>query len=552
MSGSTDIKFTSDEADLVKGQDKLIKKQNELIDSLRKTGRQGRDAAKDLDRFARVTKDINRTPLERYADEMRKLDRALKAGKIDQETFNRAVEKAQSAYRQAGAASKQAGDQHREAFGASAITRMAGLISVADGVRRAFGYVAETIRAANAEVDAMSQKQAEQAPSLGMLAQVADTQEEFQRLVGEAKKTHAEGGARTLPEAAALQFALESGDAGYLRADFSRLQATGLVPNATMMAESAIKLIAGMGAKEAGDFRTVVSKAFGGAKLGLGSAEELLASTASVSAQASRLGLSDEEVMAAVSTVSAIEGPAEAATQIQALLKGIEVEGIGGGFLQPGRTLREQVAALRELEASGVDIRDMLGGRQEAVKGFGQLASERGAASVEANLANIARAEREDWFGQKVEMAGGLPENAAALLKRKATAQAEQAGLRVTTLETVADALAEDLVADLRERGAGEFKVQEARKIFERRRGHTTLGAWTGGSDETFIREFSRFGSEDTQRSIDVILQKLTDVSDNMRGASEDLRGAAAETGRDLTNAARANAAAVGGAVEAR
>lgn len=449
MSGNLDLKWTSDESEVTKAQDKLIKQLQETVEKYKRMAAEAKtsgkemtksaaSAARELDRFAKATKDINRTPLERYADTMRQLNQALKAGKIDQETFTRAVAKAKTEFQQAGDAGKRAfgpGAAGGVASYAERLMRVASAASAAAMAQR-------VLNAARQEAEEIGQKQFTEAPSLGMLAQVADTPEDLARLEAETKKTFAEGGARTIPEAAALQFALESGDAGNLRADFSRLQASGLVPDATMMAESAIKLIAGMGAKEAGDFRTVVSKAFGGAKLGLGSAEELLQSTASVSAQASRLGLSDEEVMAAVSTVSAIEGPAEAATQIQALLKGIEVEGIGGGYLEKGKTLREQVARLKELEASGADIRDMLGGRQEAVKGYGQLASERGVASVEANLANIAAAEQEDWFGQKVKMAEAIPSNTAAILARQRKNRAELAQEEVGIYENLADAMA--------------------------------------------------------------------------------------------------------------
>lgn len=533
MSGTSDVKFTADESDLSKKQDKLIKQQQEMIDKLKKVGKEGKESTKEMDRFAAATSKINRTPLEKYADEMRKLDQALKAGKIDQETFNRAVARSKSEF-------KQAGDAARNAFGPAATSNLASYVAGLGSIAAAAAGVKKVLDAVRQESETLGTKQFTEAPSLGMLAQVADTPEDLRRLEGEAKKTFAEGGARTIPEAAKLQFALESGGVGALRADFSRLQASGLVPDASMMAESAIKLRAGMGEKETGDFRNVVSKAFGGAKLGLGSAEELLQATASVSTQASRLGLTDEEVMAGISTMSAVVGPAEAATQMEALLKGIEVEGIGGQFLQPGKTLRQQVQRIKELEAGGQDIREMLGGRQEAVKGFGLLSSERGQQSTEANLANIAAAERDDWFGQKVQMAESMPVNAAAILARQRVNRAELAAEEVGIYENLADAVAADQKEYKRQQygggflgdvmAAGEGVGMGVHRFFAGNRNFIESGLNEGTSQETAAAIGRVIG----------------------QAAADEIRGAGTSIDQNLTNAARANAANVGGAVEAR
>lgn len=129
MSGNLNTNFTADETSLVKAQAKLIKQQEEMIEKYKKLGAEAKkggkdaerataDAAKELDRFAKATTQINRTPLEKYADEMKKLDAALKAGKIDQETFNRAVAKTKTEFQQAGHAGE-------KSFGSTAIASLA-------------------------------------------------------------------------------------------------------------------------------------------------------------------------------------------------------------------------------------------------------------------------------------------------------------------------------------------------------------------------------------------------------------------------------------------
>ena len=146
--GNLNIQFFANATALLQAMDKAIRKQQEQTDAIEKTAKASKKgmtdaekataaAAREMDRFAKHTKDVNRTPLEKYADEMLKLDRALKAGKIDQETFNRAVEKSKLSFQQASSAGNQA-------FGAGAVANLvsyaAQMVSVAaavDLVRRA-------------------------------------------------------------------------------------------------------------------------------------------------------------------------------------------------------------------------------------------------------------------------------------------------------------------------------------------------------------------------------------------------------------------------------
>jgi hypothetical protein len=139
--GTSNIQFFANVTSLLQAMDKAIRKNQETTDSLEKmakTSKKGMSdaekataaAAREMDRFAKHTKEVNRTPLERYADEMLRLNKALKAGKIDLETFNRAVARSKIEMQQASHASN-------EAFGSSATSKlktyvqgMAGLASV--------------------------------------------------------------------------------------------------------------------------------------------------------------------------------------------------------------------------------------------------------------------------------------------------------------------------------------------------------------------------------------------------------------------------------------
>jgi hypothetical protein len=88
-----------------------------------------RRAADEMKRFGEETRRLNATPLEDYRQRFVELQRALKAGVIDQETFNRAVNKAGDAYRKSTVANE-------GMFGANALKQI-GAATVAVGVFRA-------------------------------------------------------------------------------------------------------------------------------------------------------------------------------------------------------------------------------------------------------------------------------------------------------------------------------------------------------------------------------------------------------------------------------
>lgn len=544
-SGNVHTTFTSDETALVKAQDKLIKQTDQAVEKYKKLAAEAKtggkeiskattDAAKEMDRFARATKDVNRTPLEKYADAMRKLDQALQRGKIDQETFNRAVARAKTEFDGAGAAGNRA-------FGPGAASGLDAYLGRLAKIVAGAAAAKKILDEARQEAEGMGEKQALEAPSLGSLMQLGETTADRDRLLDEVRKTFIEGGARTIPEAVQLQKTLESGNIQEWRSEMARAQASGLV-NAEQLSLAAIKMSQGLGKQETGGFGSIMSKLLGAAKVGIGETHEIGTAVGYVSQQAGRLGLTDEEVMAAISTASAVAGPSEAGTQIQALMKGIEVEGIGGGFLQKGKTLREQVAKIKELEAGGADIREILGGRQEAVMGYGSLASVEGQKLMNTNLANIARAEQEDWFGKQVELAESIPENAAATIKRKRENRATWDTYQVGVYENIADAVAADQKEYQRQRYGGGFMGDIAAAGEGIGMG---IHRWVSGNRQFIASGMSEGVSEETRAAAATIeaAMELREAAARLGVATED---------PNLTNAARANQAAAGGAVEAR
>lgn len=166
--GKLDMVMYGDAAHVIREQAKLIKQQNESLEVYKKMGAESKKAGKEsekaakevekaqaaatreLDKFARATKDINRTPLEKYADTMRQLETALKAGKIDQETFNRAVTGAKHEF-------DAAGKSREVAFGGAAIAQLKELTSGMFGLSAATqAFAASMERAQRIKTESMA------------------------------------------------------------------------------------------------------------------------------------------------------------------------------------------------------------------------------------------------------------------------------------------------------------------------------------------------------------------------------------------------------------
>jgi hypothetical protein len=547
--GKLDIQWSSDDKELLKSQAKLIRQNEKMVDGYKKLLREAKKAAKggatELERFAAKTNKVNRTPLQRYREQMDMLNRSLKAGLINQTVYNSAVARA--------------GTTYKASFGGGTIASLGLIATAVMGVKSAWDYVADSTQKANEERRKYADKQTEASRGLGELAQLADTPEDLKRMVAAAKQTYREGGAATLGGAAQLQFSLESSGMAKYRGDVSALQSTGVVSDAASLVDAASALQTALGVKETGEFSQIVSKSLGAAKIALARTEEVTQAAALSGGQAKALGLSDEELLAAVATTSKVTGSAQAAgTQVQSLLKQIEKFGIEGGYLESGKTLKEQVNAIQGLVDSGANVRDVLGDRQEGINAFRTLTGDEGRGIYDVALRNIVRDERQNSFAKKIRMARSTdPIMVAAQLERRNKAVAELGGTAIGVKENLADALVEDLVADLRHRGKSEFKIQEARKMFMRQRGQDPgdpfglgkLGGFLGNNSETFLNRFGQFASPETRQQAEAVGIMLERSAGALERASDRIEETVAGS---QTNAARANQAAVGGAVEAR
>lgn len=538
MSGDLNISMSADDKGILKTQAKVIRQQDEMITGYKKLLSEAKNAAKqggtELERFAAKTNKINKAPAQRYKEEVQKLNQALKAGLITQTTYNRAVQRL--------------GRSHTSTFGAAG-TQVASLVGGYFSLASAAGAVSSALSDIRNELDQLGEQQKQDAPALGQLQQLTNDPKEVRRMVLDAKRTFAEGGASSIDQAAQLQFALESAGVGRFRKDVSALQANAIVLDAKELVDSAAALQTSMGEKETGSFREIVSKAFGASRIAPAYVDQILAAAASSGSQAKALGMSDEEVLAATAAIAKIEkGAQPARTQVESLLKQIEKFGIGEGYLESGKPLMEQIATIKELEAGGTNIRDILGDRQEGIKAYRSLAStdaKGGGALFREAMKYILQDQAADAFGQKVRAARtATPEVIAWRTQRISEAKEKLELQKSATTELLADTVESEIMAKYSREGYGDKRRWILRQMnwFER----------LMGGNQAFIDAYKGKISPSARQGIDTAEQAMQETAVAMREAASDFRSAVGEAVGSQTNAARANQAAAGGATEAR
>ena len=290
--------------------------------------------------FARETKkafDEIQGPQERYNQRQKALNALLKQGKINQTEFATATRRAKERLDAAGRSGQQA-------FGARALGDLKsyalGMLSISGGI----GLITSAFSQLREERKAMADEQAEASLSAGALAQLAG---------GDARKTaqfqaagleiYAAGGAKTPEEAFNVAFNLQSAGALGQRGFVSRLAAIAGQEGVVGLVGEAGKLQTAYGVAETGDYTQIFSKATGAAaplpKVGI---SEILQATTKAAGSGKALGLSDEELFAAVSRVSGTYTPDEASTAVSRMLDQLAVkrpEFKGKGLVNVMRTL---------------------------------------------------------------------------------------------------------------------------------------------------------------------------------------------------------------------
>lgn len=410
-----------------------------VVDAQKQTERQTDKVTKanrELERAAKKVYESTRTPLEQHKQKMAELNRLVEAGAIDQNTYRRAVDRSNRELRE----TQRAG---RDAFGGQAVSQLKGFVAGWVSVTAAISAARAAFQEYRQLQDESAQRDRASRRGLASLAQLAESPEQFAVLTSAAREMFRQGGAASLDEAGRTIFTLKSAGLFDERQIFTEMMSAALIDTPDAFAAAVAQLTNAMGSSETGTARDVINKAIGASGGALANVPQLLAGAARAGTGASVLGISDEEVLAAVTALSGSTGSAEiAGTQLAALLKSLDQI---GGF--EGKGLIGSVESIAAKELSGEDLYKLLG-RAEAVNAFRLLSGGDSRALYTTALGDIDRALTTDTVASRLRLAGtdeALAAARSADLGQAARELAEQQTAAVFT--NLFDALSERALA---------------------------------------------------------------------------------------------------------
>lgn len=438
---TTTVELTGEEARLLKSLDRVIAKEREL----------GQSAAEAGDKSTRGG-EISRKAWE-YAN---KTQESTTAG------LGRMVAQLGLVAAAAGAAKKAIGEMHR----------------------------------ANEE---SAQKQRASEMGMTQLAQLSGgSKQKMLRLTDAARQLYAGGGAGSLNEAAGMIFQLESAGMFEQRDLFGSLY--GVVGSPGTMAKAANTLMTSMGKGETGGVRGILSKAMAASAFNPQAADQLLEAAAGAGVSARKLGISDEEVLAATALLAQSTGSAqEGGTQLNSLLTAMLKKGGYEGLGLSG--------ALGKLGGKGMSDKALIKylGRKEAASAFGVLGAQ--GEQFQNILGSVREAEGSDLIGRIIETAQTTdPEIMAARSARMSEAQKELARAKRGVQKNQADALYQQMLREREESGGSALGTAFFEASASSRR-------WLFG-DDSFMNAYGTEGEKRRYRMGDAEVRRNARLAD--------------------------------------
>ena len=327
-------------------------------------------------------------------------------------------------------ASRKAGKARKNAFGARAQAELKSFVTGFASISAAIAGVTKLLGEADAARRRFAEGVRQGAYPRAKLLQLAGSEREAERLMRAADVTFGEGRVRSREEAARLTFQLASAGALGERRFFSRLS---LIEDAATLAGSAGKIRSAMGARETGTLQALTSKGFAAAgPVPDVTPADILRASAGGAAVGKKLGLSDEELIAAVSVMSQKAPSAEeAGTLVRRMLVSFLKKGV------TGRSLGEMIGKVKGMGLSDQELMKWFG-RERGWRGYeflraagpdlaARVAAVRGGAETDAAGRRIRLAERDPRIhsvvvGQMARAAEELEEKEIGITRNLARA----------------------------------------------------------------------------------------------------------------------------------
>lgn len=411
-----------------------IKKIADGLDPVAEGFKQAAKEAKELERSAKKTLDSIQTPQERYNKKVDELGKLYKAGKLDLEQYNRALQKQKDELHGVGRASESIGD----------IAKKWGTVTVAlVAAREALqAYVNEQKRAA--------EKANESELPFAKLQSVAKSPEDYANLVAQARE-FAKKGAVGRDLGSAAEIILEARNAGLTQSDLAMMKKgaeTGVLGDIPQAIRDVVGFQMTLDTAKGMSGARIMNMAMGAQSVGKATSNQLLQQGMRATGPASTLGLSPQELMALEAVViSGSHTPEAGGERVAGLLKSLSLK---PEFV--GKPLAQSIRDIQAMGMSPVQLKSFLG-EDTALAGYQAIS--KNLPMFEKSMAEGVAGAQRDLVSERGEFGARDPVLKASRERRAAEAAEALATLPFSQAENQRATVAARAVERAAERGAG-------------------------------------------------------------------------------------------------
>jgi len=412
-----------------------------------------------------------------------KLWQSLQKVTAQQQKMEQGFKKTGQTARDTGNKMKTAGDQGSKAFGTGAVGKLATFAGGFVGISAAVSTVTQLLNNMAQTAEEAATKAKESVIGAGTLAQLAASPEEFKALLGEGRAAYASGVGRSETEAMDLTYQLKA--AGFAKEDralMNEMASVGYMKTGevTTMIGALKGFAETFGVAETGSVRELSNKAIAAGGATTSNPSEMLLAGTKPTAPAKALGLSDEELWAALGVLTSQSAdPKLASTRLNAFLSKMagneEFEG-------KGMSLKKIVETIQAKELDWAELELLTGGKRGII-GYKGLADAMG--NYETFLEKVKRAPAEDDLTEQLKFHKADPKIASALAATAAEHEAEMSRDKLSQMKNLADTVLNKWEVQRRKEPEGLLLSKEW---------EITLGRWQSGlarkmyQDEAWLR----------------------------------------------------------------
>jgi len=351
------------------------------------------DATGEVERFAAAQLKIDETPADRLRQKTELLNRAVKAGEMTGEQAAAARRRHQQEYQIELTRSQRS----QQSLSAGAVA--AGQI-IAQSWSTALAAVGRFSSAMQEEHRKALEVQQQAGGSLGMLAQISDSEQQMQDLTALARDLVRTGAASDVGRGAQVVFDLANANALDQVGQLRQLAEPGVIRDLPQATTAANAVRSAMG-NDVGSVTDIIAKSLKAAQFSSANAEQLAAGAARAGSEAAAKGMSVNELLAATGIIGDVRGSAEeGGTRLASLLRGMQddQEVRGKSLLDSVRAIRARnlppEELTKQLTAEGADAFRILATNLQKLDDVTRATAEQVTAVTVAEKRRIALSEQ--------------------------------------------------------------------------------------------------------------------------------------------------------------